>query len=259
MEKLRCYRPCDAQRHSLALEPRLLRSRRWCCASAYRKSRPTVRPDHRDEIANAAFFAGLMLTVPHEYGDISQRMEFDEAKANFFTAARSGLNAQFKWLDNRTYPASTLILDHLLPLARQGLKSASIDSSDIDKYLGLIEERVRSGQTGAQWMLKSLSATEGPGLKDERYRTLTSAMLQRQREGKPVHTWSIIEATENADWCQSYQTVGQFMATDLFTIRPDDLVDLAASVMDWRPSAMFLWKRGRETRRSNHHRACCVC
>jgi CBS domain-containing protein len=32
----------------------------------------------------------------------------------------------------------------------------------------------------------------------------------------------------------SYQTVGQFMSTDLFTVRPDDLVDLAASVMDWR-------------------------
>ncbi|HEX6622259.1 MAG TPA: CBS domain-containing protein, partial [Pyrinomonadaceae bacterium] len=32
----------------------------------------------------------------------------------------------------------------------------------------------------------------------------------------------------------SYRTVGQFMSTDLFTVRPDDLVDLAASVMDWR-------------------------
>ena len=42
------------------------------------------------------------------------------------------------------------------------------------------------------------------------------------------------EASEEADWSQSYQTVGQFMATDLFTLRPDDLVDLAASVMDWR-------------------------
>jgi CBS domain-containing protein len=67
-----------------------------------------------------------------------------------------------------------------------------------------------------------------------RYRLLTSTMLQRQKEGKPVHTWPIIEAVENADWSQSYQTVGQFMATDLFTVRPDDPVDLAASVMDWR-------------------------
>ena len=49
-----------------------------------------------------------------------------------------------------------------------------------------------------------------------------------------MHTWPIMEASEDADWSQSYQTVGQFMATDLFTLRPDDLVDLAASVMDWR-------------------------
>jgi CBS domain-containing protein len=67
-----------------------------------------------------------------------------------------------------------------------------------------------------------------------RYRVLTSTMLQRQKEDEPVHTWPIIEATENDDWRHSYQTVGQFMATDLFTLRANDLVDLAASVMDWR-------------------------
>jgi len=33
---------------------------------------------------------------------------------------------------------------------------------------------------------------------------------------------------------QSYRTVGQFMSTDVFTVRPGDLIDLAASVMDWK-------------------------
>ena len=186
-----------------------------------------------DEIANSAFFAGLMLSLPQEYGDIARRMSFDDAKSNFFAAARHGLNAQFNWIDGKSYPASSLILDHMLPLARQGLESAGINPSEINKYLGVIDERVQSGRTGAQWMLKSLAAA-GPGSKDMRYRTLTSAMLQRQKEGKPVHTWPVNEATDSADWSQSYQTVGQFMATDLFTLRPDDLVDLAASVMDWR-------------------------
>jgi len=144
------------------------------------------------------------------------------------------LDSQFNWIDDRSYPASTLILDHLLPLARQGLQSAGIDSSEIDKYLGLIDERVQSRRTGAQWILRSLAATEHLGPKDMRYRSLTSTMLQQQKEGKPVHTWPISEGTESGDWSQSYQTVGQFMATDLFTLRPDDLVDLAASVMDWR-------------------------
>ncbi len=187
-----------------------------------------------DEIANAAFFVGLMLSLPTEYGDISKRMSFDDAKENFFTAARHGLNAQFNWIDGKSYPAISLILDHLLSLSRQGLKSAGVDASDIDTYLGVIEERVQSGQTGAHWMLKSLSTTEDSGPKDTHYRMLTASMLQRQKEAKPVHTWPINEATEDGDWRQSYQTVGQFMATDLFTLRPDDLVDLAASVMDWR-------------------------
>jgi CBS domain-containing protein/gamma-glutamylcysteine synthetase len=191
-------------------------------------------PTTIDEIANAAFFIGLMLSLPAEYGDISKRMSFDDAKANFFAAARQGLSAQFNWIDGKSHSASSLIRDHLLSLARQGLESAGVETSDIEKYLGVIDERVQSGQTGAQWMLKSLSATEDPGPKDMRYRVLTSTMIERQKEGKPVHTWPIIEATENADWRQSYQTVGQFMATDLFTVRPDDLVDLAASVMDWR-------------------------
>jgi len=43
-----------------------------------------------------------------------------------------------------------------------------------------------------------------------------------------------MKSGEEGDWSQSYQIVGQFMSTDLFTLRPNDLVDLAASVMDWR-------------------------
>src|SRR5438132_104268 len=109
-----------------------------------------------DEIANSAFFAGLMLSLPQEYGSIAKRMTFDDAKTNFFAAARHGLNAQFNWIDGKSYPASSLVLDHLLSLARQGLESANVETSDIDKYLGVIDERVQSGRTGAQWMLRSL-------------------------------------------------------------------------------------------------------
>src|SRR5262249_51599905 len=65
-------------------------------------------------------------------------------------------------------------------------------------------------------------------------RKLTSAILACQSKVQPVHTWPLIETTESDDWPQSYRTVGQFMSTDLFTVQPDDLIDLAASVMDWR-------------------------
>ena len=192
-------------------------------------SGPTVL----DEIANTAFFVGLMLSLPSEYGPISKVMSFDDAKTNFFAAARHGLNAQFNWVNQTTYTAPKLILDHLLPLAHQGLKQANVTPADAEHYLGVIEARVRSGQTGSQWTMKSLDVVRDRPV-EVRNRLLAGEMLARQKCGEPVHTWPLFEGSEADDWSQSYQTVGQFMATDLFTVRPDDLVDLAASVMTWR-------------------------
>ena len=187
-----------------------------------------------DEVANAAFFAGLMLALPQEYGDVAKRMRFDDAKSNFFRAARHGLDAQINWIDGKRTEASSLVLEQLLPLARQGLDNAGIDSAETNKYLGVIEERVKSRQTGARWILKSLRAMHDVGSKDVQQQRLAAAMLACQKTGEPVHRWPLIAASEPDDWEQGYRTVGQFMSTDLFTVQPDDLIDLAASVMDWR-------------------------
>jgi len=187
-----------------------------------------------DEIANATFFTGLMLALPKEYGDLTQRMTFDDAKSNFFRAARHGLDAQFTWVDGRSYTASSLILDELLPLAKQGLSAAGVAQADTNKYLGVIEERARSRQTGARWIVKSLAPMGDDLPKDVRSRRLTAAMLACEKKEQPVHSWTIGEEFKLDDWEQGYQTVGQFMSSDLFTVRPDDLIDLAASVMDWR-------------------------
>jgi len=187
-----------------------------------------------DEIANAAFFSGLMLALPEEYGEVSRRMNFDDAKSNFFRAARHGLEAHFTWIDDQCVTASTLILDQLLPLARQGLKKSEVDENDIDGYLDIIEERARSRQTGSRWIRKAFAETKDEVSKDIRQRMLTSAMLAHQKEGKPVHLWPEIKPEETGDWAQGYRTVSQFMSTDLFTVHPEDLIDLAASVMDWR-------------------------
>jgi CBS domain-containing protein len=187
-----------------------------------------------DEIANAAFFTGLMLALPQAYGDIAMRMAFDDAKLNFFRAARHGLDAQFQWIDGRSHSAASLILDELLPLARQGLSSSQVATEDVDKYLGIVEERALSRQTGARWIMNSLSASGTSAAKDACRRRLTSEILANQKQGFPIHRWPIVEKSDSEDWEDGYRNVGQFMSTDLFTVNPDDLIDLAASVMDWR-------------------------
>src|SRR4030095_4475717 len=50
----------------------------------------------------------------------------------------------------------------------------------------------------------------------------------------PIARWALAQMNDKEDWDDSYQSVAQLMTTDLFTVHPDDLVDLAASVMNWR-------------------------
>jgi CBS domain-containing protein/gamma-glutamyl:cysteine ligase YbdK (ATP-grasp superfamily) len=191
-------------------------------------------PSIIDEMANAAFFFGLMTALPDEYGEIEKLMTFDDAKNNFFAAARHGLKAQLTWAGGRDYSASTLILEHLLPAAREGLKRAGVNGEDRDRYLDLIQERVERDRTGAQWSLRSLSAMGARGAREARHRALTEAMLEQQQGGEPVSRWELARLGGAGDWGRGCQTVAQLMSTDLFTAHPDDLVDLAASVMEWR-------------------------
>ncbi len=213
-----CYGVKDNQAH-LRIENRVL------------PAGPTVL----DEVANAAFYFGLMSAVVEEYGDVRDVMNFDDAHSNFHAAARYGLQAQFRWIGGRSVTAQELILDHLLPLAREGLVVQQIAPADIDRYLGVIHERVESGRTGAQWMLDSLASMKAAGgARDARTRALTKAIWSRQETCRPVHTWELAQLTDSEDWRHSYQKIDQIMTTDLFTVGPEDLVDLAASLMDWR-------------------------
>lgn len=187
-----------------------------------------------DEIANAALYFGLMAALAEDYPDIRAVMDFDDAKANFLQAARLGLQSQFTWLKGREYTAKQLLTQELLPLARRGLQHAGVDTGDVDKYLGIVEERVASGQTGAAWMVKSFASMGTQGTLDHRLRTLTLATLRRQRSSEPVHRWEPATMAEADSWRFSFQRIGQFMSTDLFTVRPGDVIDLAANLMSWQ-------------------------
>jgi hypothetical protein len=89
-------------------------------------------PTPRDEVANAALWFGLVSGVLEEHGDVTRHFNFDDVRTNFFAAAQQGLNAQLAWAGGRLEPASRLILETLIPLARDGLLAGGIDSGDIE-------------------------------------------------------------------------------------------------------------------------------
>ncbi|HKP10716.1 MAG TPA: CBS domain-containing protein [Blastocatellia bacterium] len=189
-------------------------------------------PTVSDEVANAAFFFGLMSGLSREYANVAGALPFEQAKANFQAASQLGLEAQFGWFGGGVIPARELILDRLLPAARAGLLSHHI--GDADHYLGIIEERVRTGRTGAQWTVDSFAEMSKRGTRDEALASLVATMARRQREGEPAHTWPMAEIEEEAMTRVSYLTVEEFMTTDLFTVHEDEPLDLVASLMNWR-------------------------
>ena len=192
-------------------------------------------PSPVDEVANAAFWFGLVSGIVGHYGDITTYLEFDSAVCNFIAASREGLGTQLVWVNGMRYPAHDLICEELLPLARDGLKASHIDADDVTRYLDIIEDRVTTRQTGSQWLLSSFAQTKGQGSRAERLDALVASTIARQQEGQPVSTWNL-SSLDESNLAQRLQntSIEQYMATDLFTVNEEELVDLVAYLMDWQ-------------------------
>jgi len=155
---------------------------------------PHLRLEHRilpagpsliDAIANAAFFFGLVQSLGSASIAPESKLDFKQARANFYGAAQHGLRAEIVWIDGKSVPVRQLLLDELLPLARAGLEAFSLASDDIARYLGVIEGRLLSGQNGADWQ-RAFVAKHGRDMQQ-----LTLAYREHQRSGVPVHEWPI--------------------------------------------------------------------
>lgn len=155
---------------------------------------PHLRIEHRvipagptivDSFANAAFFWGLVRALADAPAAAAPPITFDEARWNFYEAARYGLRCSTKWLDGRVLPMREAIIDHCLPMAVDGLQALAIDSTDIDNFLGIIGERAATGQNGATWQRRWV-AQHGFDV-----RALTENYMRRQNTEIPVHEWDV--------------------------------------------------------------------
>jgi CBS domain-containing protein len=190
-------------------------------------------PSTLDEVANAALWAGLMVEMAEREGDITRRIDFDDAGNNFYTAAREGLGAHFMWLDGEEHTARNLVLDRLLPVAEAGLRRHKVDAADISRYLGVIEARCRTGRSGARWQLASWNSLRDRSTPAERAAALVAATVQRQQTDRPVSEWERARLDEAKVTSKNYLKVEHYMTTDLFTVQADDAVEMVANLMIW--------------------------
>ena len=87
---------------------------------------------------------------------------------------------------------------------------------------------------GARWMLRAYTKLKKETAEDEALAVLTSTILENQSQSIPVHEWQLPNLRDLKHYRPIHLTVGDFMTTDLFTVRTDDIIDLVAEMMDWR-------------------------
>ena len=140
-------------------------------------------PTTQDAIANAAFYYGAVTALAELDEPIENQIPHSFTRDNFYAAARFGLRSTQRWTNGEDINARELILNKLLPLAHQGLTSLGIKIEDSDKYLGIIHDRVKSGQNGTAWQ-RSFVKKHGRDMT-----ALTKAYIKNQNSGEPVHRW----------------------------------------------------------------------
>ncbi len=193
--------------------------------SRFIPSGPTVL----DEMANFAFWVGLMAGRTPQFDDMPTVMDFREAKLNFLRAAMNGRQAMFSWM-GKIISAKKLVREELLPIAYEGLRKFKIDEADISRLLGIIEGRLKNG-TGAEWQIKNFRGLRSQMKLDSAIVQLTKAMHQNQESRSPVHEWKPIEGM--AETAESFHWVGQIMSTKLIKLYEDDYANLAVAIMKW--------------------------
>ena len=136
-------------------------------------------------VANAALYFGSVHALARQPQAAESELSFADARANFYAAARHGLQAEMIGLDGRRQPVRDWLLETGLPLARRGLGDFGLPAAEIEHYLGVVEARVRSGQTGSPWQLQRLEQVGG------KLHRMMDDYLDNQRSGAPVHQWNL--------------------------------------------------------------------
>ena len=152
-------------------------------------------PSAADMAANAALLIGLAHGLSKSINTLLPALPYAYAEHNFYRAAQFGLNARLIWpTTTRVGPVEKSVADilaQLWPLAEQGLDRLGVESKESQTYLGLIKDRLGSGQTGAVWQRQCLRAHETAGLSRED--ALHAMLTDYQRaylSAKPVSEWS---------------------------------------------------------------------
>ncbi|HEY5856431.1 MAG TPA: glutamate-cysteine ligase family protein [Aldersonia sp.] len=165
---------CSDGRYHLRLENRVL----------------PAGPSVADILADAAFYYGMLRAFVDAERPVWTQMSFDAAEENLHAAARGGFDSRLYWPEVGWVSPQELVLRRLLPMAHAGLEAYGVDTAAREHYLGVIEGRALSRQSGSCWQRRAVVTRERAGeSREQALNGMLADYLTLMNEGDPVHTW----------------------------------------------------------------------
>lgn len=152
-------------------------------------------PTPVDMAANAALLVGVVTALSARMGAWTELLPFQVMEANFYRAARYGLDAELYWPDPDNEGLRHLpvvkIIECLLPLADAGLSSLGVEAEERQELLGIIAARLASGQTGARWQQRKTRQLQSQMGRQQAMQQMLLRYMELSRSGTPVHAWPL--------------------------------------------------------------------
>jgi CBS domain-containing protein len=176
-------------------------------------------------------WVGLMLAQKDGYENISDQLHFKDVKANFYKAARHGMDSQFSWFD-KCLSAKDLLLETLIPLAHKALLKAHVKKEDIDYYLGVVKARIQN-KNGGEWMIRSYRKLLSEQTNFEALQNITSHIEEYQLEDRSVAFWKVLDP-DHEKRPHDLRIVKHNMKTKILLVDEEDSLELVYHLMQWK-------------------------
>jgi CBS domain-containing protein len=173
-----------------------------------------------------------MQGMPEAYKNIWEKMDFKDARGNFIKAARTGIDTYFNWF-GEGISAKKLVLDILIPMAKEGLKKSKVSDADSAYYLNIIAQRIQKNTNGSKWQIRSARNLKETVSAEETNILLTHHLYNNQQKNIPVHEWELatINCTEET---YSHNKVYKVMTKEVYVVNENDPVLLIEKIMQWK-------------------------
>lgn len=142
-----------------------------------------AQPTIRDSIAFLALFAGLMESLPRRAHPVRD-LDWETAKANFYAAARHGLDATLEWIDvaGDETTEHEVIYGELFELARDGLERRGLSAAWAERFITPLRVRIDRTLTPAAWKRREFERRVGDDPVEDAVYGMQRAYIRRQAD-----------------------------------------------------------------------------